>query len=367
MWSRSASRGPSRPSSVVRTGVVGLAVLAFAGLGLTAANAAPVTTIQLDDPEIEMTLWNTANRGVLPLASPYPMQQTVTDAQLAWGGGLTFQLPQHVHAGSGLTARLDLFPDASTNPTRTYSTSAAVPADQLTLADLGGGSYRVDMPADDGINGPLGSFVLDGLTIDGATAATFTPSFAMNMTLSAAGPSSLDVPMQLLGWSGVPCVSGCPVPSVPAGGRLDVTLPQSSALITVGLPDLSHSAVAMQQVDSLGRVLDRTASGWTPPITQLAASLSADARTVSVSVPAGTAAGSYGITVTATDGTDTFITFNSVHINVVAAEVNPGLRSETGGDDDTSSLPLLALTGVAGAAAVGGVALQSRRRAASRA
>jgi hypothetical protein len=366
MW----SRGQSHPL-FARSAAVGLAVLAVSGLGLSAAQAAPVTTVPLDAPKIEMSLWDAGNRGVLPLASPYPMQQTVTIPTVGLGGAVTFQLPPHVHPAGDFGVGLEMAPDESTLPTRTYSTSPADPADVLVLTDLGGGDYRVDIPADAAADGPLGFLAVWGLGIDGGSAVIPTSVWNLAFQLSATGPATLDVPMQLIGASGVPCLVECPVPSVPAGSRLDLVLPPGSALTTAGLADLSHSVVAMQPAQSDGVPLGPTYEGWTPSITQLPAVLSADARTVSVTMPVDTAPGSYSVTVAASDGTAEFLTFTNVHVDVVPADsavtaapatgtpaLNPGLRSETGGDDGSSSLLPVALS----ALAVAGVAVRVRRR-----
>jgi hypothetical protein len=354
MWSRTVSRGPVRRSLAVRTGVVALAVAASTGLGMPAAGAAPATTIALDPSYLEFSVHPPENLGALPVASPLPAS-SFTPIEVGFGGSVTFIFPALMDRyGSSLAASLDMS-DGTNAPTRTYNNQTAGGPDSLTVAATGlvDGQVRIHMPADDGVNGPYARLALTNLRpVD--PSLTFIDPAQWSLKLTATGPANVDLSPQTVGRSAMPCFDAatCGVAAtLTAGAGFDVTLPATSRVATLGIPDLRTSAFSLAPVGG--------ASGG--PAVPLVASLSDDGRTASLKVPAGTAPGRWELDVVLGDGTGRVVSDTVVRVDVVAA-VNPGLRSETGGGAGSASLPLvaLALVGIAG-----GLGVRSRRRTAA--
>ena len=359
MWSRTASRGLVRRSLLARAGVVGLAVLASSALALPAATAAPAGTVTLAPADVELSLLPDQVTGTQPLASDV-WGGGFTRVPVAHGGSVTFQLPaQLAPAPPALVASLALSPGDGSTPTRTYTSDNAVPADRLALTDLGGGQYRVDLPADDGLNGPAAQLTLSPLHPTVGPGTSFVDPAAWPLEFTASAPAAVTLTSQLIASSFLGCGPapsnwrGCPTAAtVTAGQTVAVTLPTTSTLVALGFPDLSRSAFALRAYDTR----DEDPMRW-----QLEAVVSSDARTATVTVPAAFRPGRYLLSVGVGDSTGRLFSVSYTNVDVTAPAVNPGLRSETGGDHG-SLLPVA--LGSAAALAVAGLAVRSRRTAA---
>jgi hypothetical protein len=351
MGSRTTSRDLARRPLVLRTSVGAVAVLASIGLGAGSAAAAPVPTTDLSAGSQYWGLHAKENLGVATVATAATPggAGTLEPVEIAWSGALTVTLPGQLMPGA--TPRAKLFvgdadiPNTGA-PTAVYDSESAVLATDLGFTALGGNQYRIDMPADDGTHGPYGALSLEGFDIAAAGVQRGELTY-YRLELSAAFPAAVSVAPQLVTYGYAPCgdhPETCPT-TVTAGQSFAVTLPAGS-----GLDAIQH--------DLVGSVAELIAVGTSTPI-PLTATLSADGRTATYQVPAGTAPGRYGYTIWF--GTSAISEVSAV-VDVVAPAVNPGLRSETGGDDSSPLLPI-ALGSVA-ALAVAGVAVRTRRAAA---
>ncbi|RFU19878.1 hypothetical protein D0Z06_18975 [Geodermatophilus marinus] len=200
-----------------------------------------------------------------------------------------------------------------------YSSLSTDPAEQIALTDLGGGSYRVDLPADDGVNGPIGLLSLKPIdsshdVVVSAGAGFGLDTFGYWLDLSAGGPAAVTLSPQatLNAW-----LDG---PSLRAGESLDVTIPAGSWLDTHGFPGMGVPTAALAAAEHDLR---------TGPAVPVTPAVSADGRTATVTVPAGTTAGSYLLVIAVGEATDEVIARAVVRLEVSQA-LNTGLRSDTG-------------------------------------
>ena len=360
MWSRTAPRGLVRRSLVVSA-----AVMAFGALALPPASAADAG-ILLTPADVSLGLQPTAH----PLASVF-FDQGYAPVPVAFGGVVTFQLPSQLASPSTtLPVSLGLATGALEAPTTTYTSDSADPARLLAVTDLGAGRYEVVLPVDDGVSGSFGSLDLGPLavTVPGADSATVDQWSPWYLELSPSAPAAVELPTTLTASSYLGCEqapvpvdwSSCPVLTTVTPGRtLEVSLPASSTLVGIGVPDLSRSAF------SVSPFVTQPEDGMKQ---DLVASLSADARTATLSLPVDLRPGRYMLNAGVGDSTGQVLSVTFASIEVAAPVINPGLRSETGADVGTS-VPVLgiALTGMGAAATVGGLAVRSRRRVGSQA
>lgn len=360
MPSRTASRGVVRRSLVVSA-----AVLACGALALTPASAA-TAGIELAPTEFSVTLRPSAH----PLASDV-YGFGYAPVPVAFGGVVTFQLPSQLASPSAtLPLSLGLAPGALETPTTTYTSDSADPARLLAVTDLGAGRYQVALPADDGVSGSFGTLDLGPLavTVAGADSSVSDPWYPWYLELSSSAPAAVELPATLIATSSLGCgqvqapveMSSCAVLTTATPGRtLEVSLPASSTLVGLGLTDLSRSAF------SVTPFVTRPEDGLHRDLT---ATLSADARTATLSLPADLRPGRYTLNSGVGDSTGRLLSVSHAVIDVVAPAVNPGLRSETGAEVEASvPVALIALTGVGAVATAGGLVVRTRRRAGSQA
>lgn len=318
-------RSSSLHRGLVRAGVAGLAVLAASGVSLPAASAAPATTIALNPASVELILHSTKNLGLLPVASPVPDDPFMT-VPVGYGGSVTFTIPPQLSSPTPIPyVQLGLAPAAGSSVTRLYTSTATVPADRLTVTDLGSGKFQVDIPADDGTNGPSGHLAVTPLTSTVGAGAQFVDPAQFWLDLSGGGPASVDLPAQLVVNAGSPCGPCQADASVRAGSPFDVTLPVASLISASGIPDLSSSAFSFRTADQNWLAVGTA--------TSLTGTLSSDARTVTLTLPPGTAGGRYELDVVLGDATAAVIAMAPVLLDVTAA--NPDVRSNTGLRSDT--------------------------------
>jgi hypothetical protein len=314
--------------------------------------------------------------GTVPVQSPLPADLAVpqtdqalpagtsTPVPVAYGGSVTITLPAPYTVTGVPAAYLALAPTAElarawfeTGATRSYANPSGIPADQLDITDLGGNTFRVDMPADDGTNGPFAKLAFTNLgSSNGAFASV--PYFLFE--LSAGGPAAVTLSTQVFAAASDLC-RGCEAGVVSAGSAFDLQAPPTALLDVLGVPDLSHSAFSLQALD-----VDYVPTGDHAP---LAATLSADARTATLAVPAGTTPGTYRLVAVAGNGSGSVISQTSLQIVVAAA--NAGLRSNTGwgehgGTTDDGLSPLVPVGAGMVLVAGLGAALVLRRRTSPR-
>jgi hypothetical protein len=150
---------------------------------------------------------------------------------------------------------------------------------------VGGNRYRLQLPdAEEGDSGRLYLHPRLSTTVD------VDPLGPWNIKLqfSRSAPTDVSVTEQIV-FQGNGCATphswDCPpAASVAAGGVLTLTLPATSPLVALGIPDLSRIAFSLQPEDSSSDAL-----ALTPP----ALAAGEDSRTATVSIPPGTAAGRY--------------------------------------------------------------------------
>jgi hypothetical protein len=374
-------RTTSRRRTVARLGVLGLVALTSLGQAAPAASAAPAApepalTLPLDPAAVELSLLARENLGDFPFRSPVTAGTGVSLVEMNYGGSARLRLPAQVD-GSAMVATLELAPAADALPTRTYSTDAAAPADQIVMTDLGDGWYDVVMPADDGTNGPFARLVFTGISPSAAAGpdVTFVDPLTYRYRFMGSMPGFLQYAVpQLVATAQVPChgsSDSCLAGSVAAGSAVSLPVPPASRLRALGLgdPQAPFSAVSVYGLDANGNPSEQRA------LTE--DSLDADGRVVTI--PQDTPAGRYRIFVSmgvpmpisgVQSEYPTELSVTSLDIQVTPA-LNAGLRSNTGWVEpvtDTGVSPLVFLG--AGMVVVAGlttaVVLRPRRRAAGK-
>ena len=349
----------TRPRHLTRrAAATGLAALLLTGLtatGALAATAAP--TVVLDAP--------TSHVYGLVSSSTYP----AADVPVGYGGTVTVELPAggHLTLGTPLSASLHV---------PAFGGSFSTDDGDLTLTDLGGGRYEVGVPDTTAFGTtapvdallqiwPLETDVPGGDTEDGAA--------EVGLAITDGGPATADVDLVLALEA---TVAG---PSVTSGTAVDVAVPSGSTLDQLGLTSLAGAEFTLY-------LSSEESEGLAPPVPLAAPTLSADGRTATVTVPAGTPAGGYTLAVDAATSqlvvhvNITFLTVTAPAAAPVAAAPvapapvaaapvrNAGLRSATGWEDhvaapaDQDGTPWLALGGAAALLTAGAVTTATLRR-----
>jgi hypothetical protein len=319
----------------VRTAAVGLASLAVLGLWAPTAHAAPATPVPLDPSAVHLTVYPTYGDPATADSRLGGVPSRIAFDMVAYGGTLTFTLPAAVAAGPAFRVDLGLSVSDSAAPTRTYSTTSSVPADVLVVNDLGSKRYEVELPADDGVNGDYGFFLIYGLVpapgVTGATLTTvsgvsFTGASVFSKLAFTAAPAVVNLPLGAVA-ENYSCLSdhtACPVTSVKAGASIDVTLPSSSRLIPLGLTDLRRSTVTLWP----------TAGG---ELIELSGTIAADGGSVAIDLPRGLTAQKYLLGVEAVGATGNLLVVAPVVLDLAA--YNSGLRSNTGWGETEATAP----------------------------
>jgi hypothetical protein len=348
---------------LVRAGAVSLATLASVALWAPAAGAASTVTIPLDPDQI----WRHAMplNGATAAPTSFPVTWPSGSNAVQYSGSITVTVPPEYTPGTPV-AELHFYPAGGGGFVRSYSSASAVPADQLTLTDLGSNQYRVDLPVDDGTHAccQMGSFALYGFTssVPGDAGLTYMNSLGHTLDFSGGGPAS--VPLESWLWvdSGkcADYTSGsCAITTVTEGTQLQITLPASSSLTAYGIADLSSSTFYQVESDRYGTLT------WAHSRV-LTAAISADGRNATLTIPAGDFPDLYAIQVVPRPSSRLVATASLLVQEMPAA--NAGLRSNTGwgeseGPSGSGSAPLVVLGGgmmlVAGVTAA--VAVRRRR------
>jgi len=359
-------RTPFLHRGLVRIGAVSLATLASVALWAPAAGAVSTVTIPLDPDRVTLRAWPLNGAPSAPTSVPVTYPSDYNAVQYA--GSVTITVPAQFTPTSPV-AELGFYYAPAGGIARTYASNSAVPADQLTLTDLGGNQYRVDLPADDGTHPccQIASLRLYGFAsnVPGDGGLTSMDALSQILDFSAAGPAS--VPLDSWVWADTygcaDIVSGaCAITTVTEGTQIQVTLPASSSLTAAGVADLSNSTFYQVQSE-VNATLNWARSRV------LTAAISADGRTATLSIPADDFPDLYAIHVVARPSSRLVATASLL---VQERPLNAGLRSNTGwGETDepsgSGSAPLVALGGsmIIVAGITGAVVVRRRRVAAA--
>ncbi|WP_324277217.1 hypothetical protein [Blastococcus brunescens] len=349
--------------------VVGLGAAALLAGTASGASAAPGVVIPLAPGEVALEAFPVENFGAMdPMADPNTAP-VLTSVGVQYGGTITVNLPAELD-DSAVVAELDFDDDGDGTADVTYS-SALAPADPLYLAIAGAGtgSIEVTLPADDGSGTDLAALYLEPLTTPTlGPAFTYYDPVVYALDLAAAGAAAaVTVEPALLAASQVPCdissATRCAFPSpVTVGSTVTLDLTAGSVLRELGITDLTGVQVGLQQLDANGD----------PVGAPVALTVQVTGATASFVVPAGAAAGSYGLVI-AQQAPSGSLSIVLVEVSIVAEAapvavtpaVNAGLSSNTGVEivgAGSGTLPVAAGAGLLLLSAAGGLALVRTRR-----
>ena len=336
---RLAGRG-----TLARTAAVSVTALAVLGLWAPAAQAASTVTIPLDPGSVELSL-RPSNGGALQNYS-VPTDAYATPVSARFGGTVTFTVPPRLasaDATSNVTVRVDdpAVPDGSNVAIYSRIVSDPLVEQPLVVADLGGGTFQVTMPADDGVHGPEAVLSLGALVPTGGTpGTTFIDPAHWRLALSSSGPASATLTSQIIAVACAPNAGqpGCPTTAtkVPWGGELQFTLPTGSRLDQLGVATL----IGMAQP---GFMPAQDLTSWPPSSSPYGwnYTTSADGRTATL-LMAGPdlPPGKYFVTIALGDRATTpeLIAYVGVPVEIVKTP-NEGLRSNTGWGEHQGRAP----------------------------
>ncbi|WP_448638307.1 hypothetical protein [Geodermatophilus sp. URMC 63] len=372
-----SSSTPSRRPQVQRFGLAGVGTAVLLVAIASPAGAATDVVIPLAPTQVVLFSNPVENSGAVPL-DPSADPAAPTPVPVEYTGSLTVDLPAGLDS-SAVEADLVFDDDGDGNPEAVYSSTAA-PLDPMLLSVTGEGtsSITVTLPADDPTVGDDAVLVLEPLTTTyDPDVFTFVDPVAYDLTLSAPAdplaPAAVTVEPALVALASVPCplssTTPCPV-AVTAGANLVLDLTADSALRELGLTDLTGVQVAVQSIDD-------------PDADPVLLDVRVSGSTATATVPAGLAAGSYGLVlgqpfasglsivvaelaVSAPAGTPAAAPTTAAP-STQAVVANTGLRSNTGvvasaETGSTGSGTVAAGAGLLLLAGAGGVAVARTRR-----
>jgi hypothetical protein len=319
--------------------VVGLAVLTCSALGLASASAAAAVTISLDPTDVEVMLYPVENMGPLTVHDSMGSGSggtggatfTPTPVTTEWGGAVVVQLPAGLDGGA-MHVSLDLMATMNSSSTRTYSTTAAGP-NHLVVTDLGSGSYRVDLPADDSVDGPVGGLTFDNIT-SGNTHVDVASALPYLLTFTGTGTSVRNVAPQVMAMAELPCPGSPATPCAPtpvdAGESFGITVPPASLLRALGLGTLDDMELALGRFDDNGDPIGEPLVLTDHPGLVTVS----DPYHATVHLPATMHGGTYELSLVQATGTAgaISITFGQLQVKAMPAApriVNAGLLSNT--------------------------------------
>jgi hypothetical protein len=371
----SLTAGP-RCRPLVRGAAVGAVVLASGLLGAPAASAAedgrPV--IALDPPEVVAFLVPTENAGMLggfevgaaspdgstsepadPVATLEQIAPLLPDevagalgvdeavgaaaaadlegaVDVAYGGTVELTLPAEVDA-SAAEFTLELVADDFSDPSYFLESDSPLPANLLTVNDLGGNEFAVTLPAAAvGTYGPEAYLTVDGLTsADPGVAFVESLDYWLDFTGPAAPSVSLAPVLGL--YADAVCsfddaFDGCTAATVRAGSPVDVVVPPTSLLTSYGYGRLDNAFYSLESMDD-AEPWETFDSETNPDLVTVHGPSSA-----TLTVPAAARPAPY-FGFVAEGNPAGGIAFTSFQIEVEAVEaapvpVNAGLHSDTG-------------------------------------
>ena len=360
------TRGRCREAQ--RFGVVlgAAAVLASTASG---AGAATGVVIPLEPGEVILSAFPVENFGPMdPMTDPNA-SPTFALVDVQYSGTLTVNLPVELDSAA-VEAEIGFDDNNDGNPDKVYSSALAVSdPNHLAITGEGTGSIQITLPTDDNTGSDEAVLFLEPLTTNLSAAFDYYDPVFYDLNFTAAAAAAVTVEPVLVAVSQEPCdistLTRCAFPTpITAGSTVTLDLTSGSALRELGIADLTGVQVGLVQLDANGdpvgapTLLTATASGSTANFT----------------VPAGTAAGSYGVVI-AQEGSTGAISTVFVEITVVAATtpaaapttaVNAGLRSNTGVEmvetGSTGNATVAMGAGLLLLAGAGGIAVARNRR-----
>ena len=360
---------PSRCREAQRLGVVVLGAAALLAGTTSGAVAATGVVIPLAPDEVILGAYPVENYGPMdPMADPNAAP-TFTLVDVQYGGSLTVNLPVELDSAA-VEATIGFDDNNDGIPDDVEYSSSLPPADPNYLAITGRGSstITITLPADDSTGTDEAVLFLEPLTTNLSAAFDYYDPIFYDLNFTAAAAAAVTVEPVLVAVSQEPCdlssVSRCAFPtSITAGSTVTLDLTSGSALRELGIADLTGVQVGLVQLDANGD----------PTGTPVLLTATVSGSTANFTVPAGTAAGSYGLVI-AQEGSTGAISTVFVEITVVAAApaaapttaVNAGLRSNTGVEvvetGSTGNVPVVMGAGLLLLAGAGGIAVARTRR-----
>lgn len=320
---------------LARTAGVSLAALTALAVWAPAAQAAPGVTIPMDPAEVELSLRPHENIGRTTLDNPPPADPAVTRMHHEWGATSRLVLPTEISAAA-MVVSLELSLTDGAAPTRTYASDSAVPADQLTVNDLGGGVYEVVMPAFDVSNGTYGRLVFAGLASTAGAGFTYVDPLAYQLLFTGSGSIIQYHTPELIGVVDNLCAASaggrC---SVAAGSTFSLTVSPSSRLRTLSLGGMDSSSYSLQALDANGAPTGAPVAA--PDF--LVDGVSGDLARVILG--AGVRPGAYRLTVVDLGQVDggLFPQYRAAIVRIDLQVGNAGLRSNTGWGENEQTAP----------------------------
>ncbi|SDO14735.1 hypothetical protein [Geodermatophilus sp. DSM 45219] len=322
-----------------------------------AAGAATDVRIPLDPSTVELIGYPDERLGTLdPMADP-AVEPSPMPVDVDYSGTITVDLPAELDA-SAVVVHLDFDDDGDGSPDVSYS-SASGATNPLTVTGQSSGSVEVTLPADDGVGSQVASLTLAGITPTLGPAFTFIGPIRYDLAFTGSAPAQTVSP-DLVATSFLACQDLCVLPTpVTAGSTVTLDLTAGSALRELGLTDLTGVLVGLQPLEGYGN----------PTGPAVALPVQVTGSTATFVVPAGTAAGSYGLVVAQPTASGLSVVRVQITVEAPAAPAttatNAGLRSDTGVEAVDTSPGTLAVAAGAGMlllAGAGGAAVARNRR-----
>ena len=367
----------SRRPRVQRLGLVGIGTAVLLVGIASPAVAAPASgvVVPLEPSEVILFAVPTENYGPMDaMGTPSGTAEEPVDVE--YGDTFTVELPAYLDA-SAVEAELLYDNDADGVADRTIATTVALTASGT------GSTVTVTLPASGGANGPLAYLELSVLPTTSPLGAEYEfvepVSYLLELGTAVLAPET--VTPEVFALSQVPCAysSGtrCPITTpVTAGSTFVLDLTTNSALRDLGLTSLAGLEVLLQQFD---------ANGVATSVPPVSLPVTISGSTATVTIPAGTSAGSYGLAIGLLTPSGASVIEAELVVAAPAAAtttaaptaapsatpavkpaVNAGLRSNTGVEvvesGSTGTVAVAAGAGMLLLAGTGGVALARGRR-----
>lgn len=365
---------PRRCREAQRFGVVVLGAAAVLAGTASGAGAATGVVIPLAPGEVILTASPVENVGATDPMADSNTVPAIRPVDVQYSGKITVDLPAQLD-DSAVEAELGFDDDGDGIPDDvTYSSSLpSTDPFYLAISGEGTGSIEITLPADDNTGVDTAVLFLEPLDSTLSPAFTYYDPVYYDLNFDAAAAAAVTVMPELVAFSQVPCdissLTRCAFPTpVTAGSTVTLDLTSGSVLRELGILDLTSLQVGLQRLDANGDPVGA-------PV-RLAAQPTGSGSTANFTVPAGTAAGSYGLVI-AEQASSHVVSLVFVEVTIVAeatpatpaaasTAVNAGLRSNTGVEVvETSSTGNVAVAMGAGLlllSGAGGIAVARTRR-----
>ena len=354
-----------------RFGVVLGAAAVLAG-STSGAVAATGVVIPLEPGVVDLSTFPVENFGPMdPMADPNAAP-TFTLVDVQYGGSLTVNLPVELDSAAvevtiGFDDNADGIPDDVTYT----NTPTSAPGDPgyIAVTGRGSGTLQITLPDDDSTGTDEAVLFIEPLTPTLSSVFTHLDPLTYDLNFDAAAPALVSVHPWLVAVSQEPCdlssLTPCATP-VTAGSTVTLDLTAGSALRELGIANLSAVEAGLQQLDANGIPVGA--------LVELPVQVTGTGSTATFTVPAGTAAGTYGLVIGKQTADGVAMVF--VQLTIAAASVTPaaapttavnaGLRSNTGVEvvetGSTGNATVATGAGLLLLAGAGGIAVARTRR-----